>query len=254
MKIIISPAKKMKQVELALHATSKPVFLKQAIQLANEIKTYSITDIQKKMKCNHKLAIQTYDWYQSFSSSNLTPAILTFNGIQYTNMAPNVFTNEELDYINNHLYILSGLYGILKPLDEISLYRLDLDNAFEIASCANLYEFWGDLVYQYLYQDNDIVINLSSFEYTKLISKYLKENDRCIDVYFYQDGNGKLVETPVYAKQARGKMVRYLASIQCSTVEEITQFNELGYQYEKSLSTKNKIVFIRKDKEHVKNS
>lgn len=168
----------MKQVDNDYFDTSKPAFLNEALELASEIKTYSITDIQTKFKCNRKIAVETYDRYQNFSTtSNLSPAVLSFNGIQYTNMAPNVFTDSEIEYINQHLYILSGLYGILKPLDEISLYRLDLDNDFEIASNNNLYDFWKDKVYTYLYQDSDIVINLSSNEYTKLISKYLKKED-----------------------------------------------------------------------------
>ncbi len=247
MKIIISPAKKMKQVDNVYLNTSEPIFLNKAVELANEIKMYSINDIEKKFRCNQKIAIETYNRYQNFSTNrNLSPAILSFNGIQYTNMAPNVFTNSEIDYINKHLYILSGLYGILKPLDEIALYRLDFDNNFEIAQSNNLYDFWKDYIYQYLYQDNEIIINLSSNEYTKLISKYLKNNDIFIDVYFYQDFNGKLVETPVYAKQARGKMVRYLANINATKFEDITNFNELGYVYSKNLSTNKKIVFIRK--------
>lgn len=254
MKIIISPAKKMKQVDNDYFNTSKPAFLNEALALANEIKTYSITDIQTKFKCNRKIAVETYDRYQNLTTtSNLSPAILSFNGIQYTNMAPNVFTDSEIEYINQHLYILSGLYGILKPLDEISLYRLDLDNDFEIASSSNLYDFWNDKIYTYLYQEDDVVINLSSNEYTKLISKYLRKKDTFIDVYFYQDTGGKLVETPVYVKQARGRMVRYLANIKASKFEDIIHFNDLGYIYSKELSTDKKIIFVRKAPKHVTN-
>lgn len=255
MKIIISPAKKMRYYENEYFKTSKPLFLDEVAILVEKLKSLSIDELQLLLKCSRKLAIDAYNRYQNFSFTSATvPAILCFNGMQYQSMAPNVFNNDEINYVNQHLYILSGLYGILRPFDEMCLYRLDLENKLSIDQYHNLYEFWNSKIYAYLYQDNDIVLNLTSSEYRKVVAKYLKKENVFVDVFFYQEVNHKLVEKIVYVKEARGAMVRYLASNQVQTLEDVTKFNLLGYQYSKVHSSDTKIVFIRKDEKYVTNS
>ncbi len=255
MKIIISPAKKMRYYENEYFKTSKPLFLDEVAILVEKLKTLSIDELQVLFKCSRKIAIDAYNRYQNFSfTTALTPAILCFNGMQYQTMAPNVFNKDEIDYVNEHLYILSGLYGILRPFDEMNLYRLDLENKLSFDHYSNLYEFWNSKIYAYLYQDNDIVLNLTSSEYRKMVAKYVKKENVFVDVFFYQEVNHKLVEKSIYVKEARGAMVRYLASNQVQTLDDVTKFNLLGYQYSKEHSSDTKIVFIRKDGKYVTNS
>lgn len=253
MKIIISPARRMRYFENEYFDISTPIFLEEAKKLVAKLKELSVNEIESIFKCSRKIAIDTYNRYQNFSTTkNLIPAILAFNGMQYLTMAPQVFTNDEINYVKTKVYILSGLYGLLCPYDGITLYRLDLETKLKINTFDNLYEFWGSKVYDYLYKDNDVIVNLTSKEYRKLISKYLKEENQFIDVFFYQEVNHKLIEKIVYVKEARGAMVRYLASINAQTIEDIIHFNLLGYQFSKELSNAQKIVFIRKEKKHVK--
>ncbi len=249
MKIIISPARRMKNFENECFETTTPLFLKEATYLASIIKKMSIDEIKKSFKCSQKIAVNTYNLYRDFfTTSKRIPAILAFNGIQYLNMAPHVFNNDEINYVKEHLYIMSGLYGILRPYDEISLYRLDYEADLVIDGFKNLLAFWNTKIYNFLFEKGEIIINLASSEYRRLITKYLKPSDRFIDVYFYQQVKDKLVEKIVYVKEARGSMVRFLAQTQANSLDDIKKFNLLGYQYSTELSTNQKIIFIREEK------
>lgn len=254
MKIIISPAKRFKKIDNGYLKTSTPFFINEAKYLICKLKTQNVLELTSLFKCSPKIASEAYSMYQNFMHpNNLYPAILAFNGIQYLAMAPNVFTYDEINYVKEHLYILSGLYGILRPYDEISPYRLDLDIKFKFDSYDSLYMYWGKKIYDYLVSDHDLIINLSSKEYSRLITPYITKDINFVDVFFYECINNQLVEKVVYLKEARGTMVRYLASINANKYEDITNFNLLGYQFSQKHSTKNKIVFIRKEKKHVRN-
>lgn len=176
---------------------------------------------------------------------NLTPALLAYDGIQYTYMAPAVFEDGQLDYVQEHLRILSGFYGVVKPMDGVVPYRLEMQAKAEIVRCHNLYEFWGDILYREVMDESRILINLASREYSKCIEKYLQPDDRMITCIFGELLDGKVVQKGVYAKMARGEMVRFMAGIGAEEPEKIKNFNWSGYRFDDGRSSERKYVFLR---------
>lgn len=234
MKIIISPAKQMKPVDLNLEM-SEPIFLNKANELVLHIQNLEYDTLKKYLNCSDTLALQAYELYQSFEQQETSPALLTYAGIQYQYMHSQVFDDSELDFLQNHLYILSALYGLLKPLDEIRCYRLEMQAKIPF----RLYDFWKDDLAR---QINDpILLNLASEEYAKCIRKYKK----LIDVRFVEKHKDKYVEKGVYAKMARGAMVRFIAINRIENIEEIKNFKEFDYEYAPEMSHEFLYVFKR---------
>ncbi len=244
MKIIISPAKNMVTDYTLDKGLSQPALLAKAKQLAARLKEFDIDKLQALLGCNDKLTLLNYQRYQSLDfNSSLTPAILAYSGLQYKNMGVNVFTDEELIYLNNHLRILSGFYGVLKPLDGIVNYRLEMQAQLTIGNSKNLYEFWNDSLYHEL-ADN-FIINLASDEYAKAIYPYLSSDVTFITVMFYELVNGKPKVKGTLAKMARGRMVRFMAENRVETLDELKDFSELGFKYDSQLSNENIIAFLK---------
>lgn len=235
MQIIISPAKQMKTIEDNCFETTCPLFLNQVNQLKNILCQMDVETIQKYMKCSQTIAQKTYHSYQTFDKQIKSPALLSYSGIQYQYMACDVFTDDEISYLQNHLWILSGLYGALRPLDEIVNYRLEMQTKIPFS----LYDFWKDQLSKVIPQEP--ILNLASEEYAKCIRKYRE----LIDVSFCEFNGKKYVEKGVYAKMARGRMVRFLAEHKIENIEQIKRFCDLGYSYSNSLSHKNQMVFIK---------
>lgn len=234
MKIIISPAKQMKPVDLNLEM-SEPIFLNKANELVLHIQNLEYDTLKKYLNCSDTLALQAYELYQSFEQQETSPALLTYAGIQYQYIHSQVFDDSELDFLQNHLYILSALYGLLKPLDEIRCYRLEMQAKIPF----RLYDFWKDDLAR---QINDpILLNLASEEYAKCIRKYKK----LIDVRFVEKHKDKYVEKGVYAKMARGAMVRFIAINRIENIEEIKNFKEFDYEYAPEMSHEFLYVFKR---------
>ena len=175
----------------------------------------------------------------------LTPAILAYDGIQYTYMAPAVFEQRYFDYVQEHVRILSGFYGSVKPMDGVVPYRLEMQAKAAVDGTKNLYDFWGDSLYREVLPGDRIIINLASKEYSKCIEKYLQPQDRFITVVFGELSNGKVVQKGVYAKMARGEMVRFAAEINAQSHEQLKAFDR-GYRFDKERSTETEYVFIRK--------
>lgn len=246
MKIIISPAKKMNSECAYLKAKSTPVFIEKSEVLKETLKALSYEELKKLLVCNDEIATLNYQRYQNMDlRENTTPALLSYDGIQYKYMAPDVFEEAYYTYVNDHLRILSGFYGILKPMDAIVPYRLEMQAKFKTSFCKNVYDFWKDSLYQELTKDDSVILNLASSEYSKCISKYLKDTDRFINVIFGELNNGKVKEKGVYVKMARGEMVRYMAENKIEEIEDIKGFNRLGFIYNESLSNENTYVFIK---------
>lgn len=246
MKIIISPAKKMRINNDFLEPCTMPIFLDKSKQIVQLLQQKSIDELEQIFQANRKITLENYERYQRFDFyQNLSPAVLAYDGIQYTYMGANVFTTDQYEYLKNNLYILSGLYGVLKAFDGIRPYRLEMQAKLEINGCHNLYEFWKDSIYQEIFKDKDIVINLTSEEYKKVICKYLKEEDHIINVYFYELHKGKFIEKAVYVKMARGALVRYMAVNKIEDIEDIKEFNEFGFSYSPKDSTNRDFVFIK---------
>ena len=176
---------------------------------------------------------------------NLTPAVMAYSGIQYQAMGPQVFTQEALQRAAKDLYIISGFYGILGAMDGITPYRLEMQAKVDINDQHTLYQFWGDSIYQELYRDNELVVNLASKEYSKAIERYLKPQDKFIICSFKKEKNGKYVQQATAAKQARGDMVRYILENNIKEIDEIKNFSVNGYQYGPQFSTDTELVFIK---------
>lgn len=243
MKIIISPAKKMKLCEDHDFSLSEPVFQAEHDELLKRMLGKSKTDLQKIYQCSAKTLDPVWENLM-LQKQNLSlpksPALLAYDGIAFQYMAPGVFSNEEWTYVNDHLRILSAMYGVLRPLDGIEPYRLEMQQKLD----GSLYDFWGDKLHQEL--DDSIIINLASKEYSKAIAPYQK----LIDVRFFEFDQGKYKEKGVYAKMARGAMVHWLAQNQIEDPHDLKNFDEMNYHFDAIRSSENLYVFVRKEDEH----
>ncbi len=246
MKIILSPAKKMNTDTDTLEYEGFPVFLEQAEEILKWLRSQSHEELQALWGCNDKIAEQNYKRLKEMDlRKNLTPAILSYEGIAYQYMAPAVFENSSFDYVQEHLRILSGFYGVLKPMDGVTPYRLEMQAKAGIQGKKDLYELWGSRLYDEVIDESRVIINLASKEYSKCIEKYLKPEDTYITVTFGETVKGKLVTKGTYAKMARGEMVRFMAENQIEDPEDIKKFNRLGYIYRDDLSDNREITFER---------
>ena len=246
MRIMISPAKKMRVDTDTFAWNGLPVFLERTEVLRDWIKGLSYAEQKKLWACNDKIAQENAARFADMDlRSNLTPAILAYDGIQYTSMGPSVFESSQMDYVQQHLCILSGFYGVLKPLDGVAPYRLEMQAKAAVNGHANLYDFWGDALYREILDDSRIIVNLASQEYAKCVEKYLTPEDRFVTCVFGEIEHGKVVQKSVYAKMTRGDMVRYLAEIQADALEQIKGFNISGYHFDAERSTDTEYVFIR---------
>ena len=246
MRIILSPAKKMQHDENGPAYRDLPVFLSDAEKIKDSLKEKSFSELKALWACNEKITEQNIERLSSMDlREKLTPAILSYDGIAYQYMAPTVFETEMLSYVQKHLRILSGFYGIVRPMDGVTPYRLEMQAKLEIDSAKNLYEYWGDRLYKEVRDSSGIIINLASKEYSKCIEKYLQPGDRYISCNFYEEQEGKLVQKGVYCKMARGEMVRFMAENRVEEPEGIKQFSAMGYRFSKELSSEKEYIFMR---------
>ncbi len=246
MKIIISPAKKMKRDPESQLAMTKPVFLAKAEKLKKWIRQLSYEQQKALWQCNDAIAQENAERFAHMDlHKNLTPALLAYEGIQYQYMAPVVFENQEFSYVQDHLRILSGFYGVLKPFDGVVPYRLEMQAKVHLDGLNSLYAFWGDALYREVMDDSRTVINLASKEYGKCVEKYLKPEDRWITCIFGELIKGKVVQKGVYAKMARGEMVRYLAAQAIQEPEQMKAFCWSGYRFAENLSDEVTYVFVK---------
>ena len=172
MRIILSPTKKMQHDENGPAYRDLPVFLSDAEKIKASLKEKSFSELKALWTCNEKITEQNIERLSSMDlREKLTPAILSYDGIAYQYMAPTVFETEMLSYVQEHLRILSGFYGIVRPMDGVTPYRLEMQAKLEIDGAKNLYEYWGDRLYKEVRDSSGIIINLASKEYSKCIEK-----------------------------------------------------------------------------------
>ncbi len=246
MKIIISPAKKMK-IDTESPWQTFPAFMNETQEIMDWIKALDYEAAKAMWKCNDQIASQNFDRFKQMNlTGELTPAILSYEGIAYQYMAPSVFEYGEFDYVQENLRILSAFYGVVKPLDGVRPYRLEMQAKAAIGAHKNLYDYWGRKLYDAVMDESHIVINLASKEYSKCIEKYLTEQDRFITCVFGEWDGKKVVQKGVYAKMARGEMVRFMAQKKIYDPEEIKNFDHLGYHFEHSRSDDHVYVFLKK--------
>ena len=254
MRIIISPAKQMQVDTNSFTCKELPAFMDRTEVLMKWIQSLTYEEQKKLWGCNDKIARQNAERFAHMDlQHNLTPALLAYDGIQYTYMAPAVFEDGQYEYVQEHLRILSGFYGVVRPMDGIVPYRLEMQAKAAVDGHKNLYEFWGDSLYREVIGDSKIlaarrsriIINLASKEYSKCIEKYLQPDDRYITCVFGELEGGRVVQKGVYAKMARGEMVRFMAGIHAETPFQLKDFNWSGYRFDKERSTDTEYVFLR---------
>ena len=248
MKIIISPAKKMNIDDDIFEYRSKPVFFEQAEELMNYMRNLSYDECKTIWKCSDKLAQLNYDRVVNMDLNyRLTPALFSYEGIQYQYMGARVLSRDALEYLQDNLRILSGFYGILKPLDGVVPYRLEMQSKFINYKNKDLYEYWADKIANSLFEETNLIINLASKEYSKCVEKYLKNSPgtKFITCVFGEIKGDKVIERGTLAKMARGEMVRYLAQNKICDLEGLKRFDKLEYKYSQEKSNENTYVFIK---------
>ena len=225
-------------------SSSNPVFLDKTTILMNWIKGLSKEEKKELWKCNDKLLELNIERFNDMDLYKcLTPAIYSYEGIQYQYMAPHVMEYDSLEYINKNLRILSAFYGLLSPMDGVVPYRLEMQA--KLKGHEDLYTFWGDDIYKELTKEDNVILNLASKEYSKSIEPYLKDTDTFITCIFGEEQSGKVVQKGTFAKMARGEMVSYLASINAKSPMDAKGFNRLDFTYRDDLSNDKEYVFIR---------
>lgn len=251
---IISPAKTLDyQSPLITSDYSKPQFMPETQQLVEVCKKLSANELAKLMSISPKLAEVNYqrfqDWHANFTPNNARQAILAFKGDVYEGLHVEDFTDKDLSFAQSHLRILSGLYGVLRPLDLIQPYRLEMGIRLKNGHNSNLYQFWGDKLTDYLNKElaqsaNPTLINLASNEYFKAIkAKQLKAS--IIQPVFLDKSKGEFKVISFYAKKARGLMSRFIIKNNINQSNDIKSFNLEGYQFDSKRSTELEWFFIR---------
>ena len=243
MKIIIAPAKKMNADPDAFPASGLPGFLPETRKLLAWLRQLPYEELKKLLGCSDQLAQLNYRRYQEMElERGLTPALFAYEGIQYQHMAPTVFTDAEYAYVQEHLRILSGFYGMLRPFDGIVPYRLEMQA--KPAFCGSLYQFWGQRLGEALSEGNDLVVNLASEEYSRAARQGLRDGLHWVTVYFGQLNGGKFREKGTLCKKARGTMVRYMAQHQITDVETLKGFDGLGFHFWPEASDDQRLYFL----------
>lgn len=254
MLILISPAKTLDyQSPLATERFTQPALLEHSQQLIKTARTLSAPQIKKLMGISDKLAdlnaTRFHDWQSDFTPENARQALLAFKGDVYTGLQAETFSDADLDFAQQHLRMLSGLYGVLRPLDLMQPYRLEMGIRFENERGKDLYQFWGDIITDTLNealaeQGDEIVVNLASDEYFRAV-KPKKLNARIIKPVFLDEKNGTFKVISFYAKKARGLMSRYIIEQRLTKPEQLTSFNSEGYFFDEAASTPDELVFKR---------
>ncbi len=254
MLITLSPSKGQDfEVALPTSMHSQPRQLEDSQQLIDELKQYDVADIRKMMTLSENLGILNVERFHTFSrpfnSKNAKPALFAFKGDVYSKIKKDQYTEEDLEYAQEHLRILSGLYGALRPMDLIQPYRLEMKTKLDNPRGSNLYQFWDERITDSLNNDLEnqheaTLINLASNEYFKAV-KPKKLQGRLLHIVFKETKGDKTRVIAIFAKRARGMMTDFILRNRIENSEDLKEFNHAGYQYSPSASNKNQWVFIR---------
>ena len=248
MYIVLSPAKRLYDVDAQENATN-PVFWKKSRELARQVQSLSVDELEKTMHISAKLGKLNFDRFQSLSMNAIqgTPAIQTFAGDTYIGMETKTLKEADITWAQSRIGILSGLYGVLRPLDSIEPYRLEMGTKLKTDAGKNLYEFWGDRVRKEVEKRaksgaHPTLVNLASVEYFSVLKGL---SIPYINPIFKEEKNGKYKVVALKAKRARGSMARYAIDNRIDDPEQLKAFSTGGYQFSKSDSDKQNWVFLR---------
>ncbi len=252
MKLVLSPAKSLDfESKLPTTNTTESCFLAEAERLNKLLKKKSAKSLSKLMHISDNLGQLNYErnqeWQLPFTKDNARQALYAFSGDVYRGLDAYSIDTEKLDKVQDTVRIISGLYGILKPLDLIQPYRLEMGTRMPVGKNKNLYEFWKKKVTQTLndeLDDDELFLNLASNEYFKAIdTKALKVP--VINIVFKEFKNGEYKMIAIFAKLARGLMTRYIIDTDAKTLDDVKSFNYEGYGFSDSLSSEKELVFVR---------
>lgn len=251
--VLLSPAKTLDETPVENIAISEARLLKESGKLVRLLRKKSVGDLQELMSISEKLAQLNVDRYKSyktpFTLENAKPAALLFKGDVYTGLEADSFDEADLEFAQDHIRILSGLYGILRPLDLVQPYRLEMGTRLENGKFSNLYQFWDKRITKLINEDlqktgEEVVLNLASQEYFKAVKPDVLKG-RLIHVHFKEDRNGKLKVISFNAKKARGRLANLIVKERVTDVESIKTFSVDGYEYQADLSSETDLVFVK---------
>ncbi|MGN1389633.1 MAG: peroxide stress protein YaaA [Bulleidia sp.] len=243
--VILSPAKKMMETGDDFQPEQLPEFLEDTMRLKEALRARSKAERKKLWNCSDALAEKAEQMLRNDPSHPHSAAVFSYSGLAYQHLSASSMDDDMLAWIREHLRILSGFNGILRPYDGVVPYRLEMQAPLACGNAGNLYEFWNDRLYQTIADEK--IINLASEEYSRAILPYA-EKGQVITITFLQEHHGKLVTKGSYAKMARGDMTRWMSEQNVNEPEELRKF-DLHYSYSEDLSSAEEFVFIQKQKE-----
>ena len=251
MKILLSPAKMMNLETDAKWKATTPQFLEQSQKIMNVMKEMSATDLEKLMKISKDIADMNVErnqaWNVKPTAKKAIPAALAFKGEVYRGLDASTMDDDAISYFTKNAFLLSGLYGILRPSDKVMLYRLEMGSKLDVNGSKNLYGFWKDTLTPFVnskLKKGEFILNLASNEYAKVLDrKSLKVP--VYDVEFQDYKNGELKKIMMYFKHARGAMARYCAENNVTTLDEVKAYDVDGYRFDENLSTNETLIFTR---------
>jgi len=242
--ILLHSSKTMKPSGIEGLKMSKPELLEDSKELAEYLKTLDIKEIKETMKVSDKLAVEVKNIINFWGEENTGMAMFTFRGDIYSGLQVDSFDKKDIEFAQKHLLIISGLYGILKPLDEVSPYRLEMGYKLPNKKYRSLYKHWGDKLSTSI-NKKGLVVNLTSIEYGKaIIPKLQKANVIAPVFYTYNSSTHKNTTVAVHSKIARGAFAHWLIKNRANNGIDVTKFNEIGYKYDPRLSLPNSPTFV----------
>lgn len=245
---ILSPTKQMRVCK-DTHVKNIPNFKDTSEKIIDTLKTLSVQDIQKLMKVNEKIAIENMERYQNLKLDlQGTPAFMTYHGLQFKHIGIDTFDAVHWTYAENHIRILSGLYGVLHPFDSIYPYRLEMQCKLAVEGKHDMYALWSNMLADYLTaqaakQESPYILNLASKEYAKAVLPYIK--DHVVTCTFFVMKNNELKSESTQVKMARGQMVKFLVKQGITHIEGVKFFAENGYSFHEERSDEHEYVFIK---------
>lgn len=250
--VVLSPSKSMDMDPAKKVDASQSLFLDRSKKLIAQARRFSTAELMEFMQISEKLATLNHqrfkDWKPPFTTQNAKQAMLAFTGDVYDGLDAATLKKRDINFAQEHLRILSGLYGLLRPLDLIQPYRLEMGRPLETRGAATLYAFWKEIITTELNQlPGNLLINLASQEYFKAIDQRVLDK-QIVTPVFKDEKNGKLKIISFFAKKARGRMARHIIQNRITTPDGLLAFAEDGYAYNPALSTPNGPVFTRKER------
>ena len=251
MKILLSPAKMMSLETNADWKATTPQFLEHSQEIMNVMKEMSATDLETLMKISKDIADMNVERNQEWSvkptAKKSVSAALAFKGEVYRALNAETLSEDGQKYMNTNVFLLSGLYGMLRPADKIMLYRLEMGSKLDVNGSKNLYGFWKEILTPFFnskLKKDEFILNLASNEYAKVLDKKALKVPM-VEVEFQDYKDGKLKKIMMYFKHARGAMARYCAENNVQTLDEVKAFDVDGYRYDENLSKENLLIFTR---------